>query len=55
MRPTRPQDEDYNDVDENHDDDNGDNNDDHCGAVETSAGESDGDDEIKGADIEEAD
>ena len=49
-RPPRPQDDDIDDVDEHRDNDN-----DHCGAVETNAGESNGDDEIKGANIEDAD
>ena len=40
-RPPCPQDEDRDNVDKQCDDDNKD--DDHCGAVETNAGESDGD------------
>ena len=43
-RPPRPQDDDVDDVGE-HRNKNGDDNDDHCGAVETNAGESDGADE----------
>ena len=48
-RPPRPQ-YDIDDVDEHRDNDN-----DHCGAVETNAGESNGDDEIKGANIKDVD
>ena len=48
-RPPRPQDNGRDDVDKHHDDNN-----DHCRAVETNAGESDGANEIEGYDIEEA-
>ena len=47
-RPPRPQ---Y----KYRDDNNGDDNNDHSWAVETNAGESDGADKIKVADIEESD
>ena len=40
-RPPQPQDNDHDDVDKHCDNDNGDNIDDHRGAVETNAGESD--------------
>ena len=53
-RPPRPQDNDCDDVDEHRDNDDGDDDENHRGAAETNAGESDGDDEIKEADIEEA-
>ena len=51
-RPPRPQDDNHDEADKHRDDDDDDK--DHRGAAETNAGESDRDDEIKGADIEEA-
>ena len=50
-RPPRTQDKDRDDVDKHRDNDD---DDEHCGAVETNAGESNRDDEIKGANIEDA-
>ena len=44
-RPPRPKYNDFGDVDKHRDDNDGDDDDDHCGAVETNAGESDGADE----------
>ena len=43
-RPPRPQDDDRDGVGEHRDDDDGHDDDDHSRAVETNAGESDGDD-----------
>ena len=43
-RPPCPQDDDGDNVDEHRDDEDGNDDDDHSGAVETNAGESDGDD-----------
>ena len=43
MRPTCPKDDNHGNVDKHRDDDNDDNDDDHHGAVETIAGEIDGD------------
>ena len=43
IRPPRPQDDNRDNVDEHRDDDGGDDDDNHCGAVETNAGESNGD------------
>ena len=54
-RPPRPQDDDVDDVEKHRDEDDGEDDNDYWGAVETNARESDGDNEFKGANIEEAD
>ena len=54
-RPPWPQYDDVDDVEKHRDEDGGEDDNDYWGAVETNARESDGDDKIKGANIEETD